>query len=126
MAVLRWSVVIVDLEPVTGREQQGERRRCLVVSNEPYHRTGCATVCPISAARSQARYPNEVEIPVGEAGQTKDAVILCHQVRTISLERVRSRVLGVVADPAIRSAVRRALAHHLWLDRPADEDGAAA
>jgi mRNA-degrading endonuclease toxin of MazEF toxin-antitoxin module len=44
-------------------------------------------VCPITAARSVPRYPNEVAIPIGEAGQTRAGVILCHQVRTISLLR---------------------------------------
>jgi len=55
---LRWAVVIVDLDPVEGREQAGQRR-ALVVSYEPFHRSGLMTVCPITAARSQPRYPGE-------------------------------------------------------------------
>ncbi len=120
---LRWSVVIVDLDPVTGHEQAGERR-ALVVSYEPFHRSGLATVCPITAARSEARYPGDVPIPAGEAGQTRDAVILTSQVRTVSLRRVRSEPIGAVQDPRIRRAVRASLAHHLGLDIPAIADGA--
>jgi mRNA-degrading endonuclease toxin of MazEF toxin-antitoxin module len=119
---LRWSVVIVDLDPVQGHEQAGERR-ALVVSYEPFHRSGLATVCPITAARSEPRYPGDVPIAAGEAGQSRDGVILPSQVRTISLRRVRSAQLGVVQDPAIRRAVRAALAHHLGLDIPAIGDG---
>jgi mRNA interferase MazF len=122
---LRWSVVIVDLDPVEGREQAGERR-ALVVSYEPFHRSGLATVCPITAARSEPRYPGDVPIAAGEAGQSRDGVILSSQVRTISLRRVRSAPLGFVQDPGIRRAVRAALAHHLGLDIPAVGDGAGA
>lgn len=120
---LRWSVVIVDLDPVQGHEQAGERR-ALVVSYEPFHRSGLATVCPITAARSEPRYPGDVPIRAGEAGQTRDGVILTSQLRTISLRRVRSAQLGLVEDPALRRAVRTSLAHHLGLDIPAISDGA--
>jgi mRNA interferase MazF len=120
---LRWSVVVVDLDPVTGHEQAGERR-ALVVSYEPFHRSGLATVCPITAARSEARYPGDVPIPAGQAGQTRDGVILTSQLRTISLKRVRSAPLRVVEDRSLRRAVRQALAHHLGLDIPSVADGA--
>lgn len=120
---LRWAVVIVDLDPAEGHEQAGERR-ALVVSYEPFHRSGLATVCPITAARVDARYPGDVPIPAGEAGQTRPGVILTSQLRTISVRRFRSPPLGSVADPSIRRAVRAALAHHLGLDVPAIGDGA--
>jgi mRNA-degrading endonuclease toxin of MazEF toxin-antitoxin module len=118
---LRWAVVIVDLDPVEGHEQAGERR-ALVVSYEPFHRSGLATVCPITAARAEPRYPGDVPIASGEAGQTRDGVVLTSQVRTISLRRVRSAPVGVVTDAAVRRSVRAALAHHLGLDIPAVAD----
>ncbi len=121
---LRWTVVVVRLDPVNGHEQAG-RRRVLVVSYEPFHRSGLIAVCPISAARSDSRYPGDVAIPVGEAGQTRPGVIICSQLRTISSGRIMSNPVGVVTDVAIRAAVRNALAHHLALDVPALLDGAA-
>lgn len=120
---LRWGVVRVALDPVSGHEQGGSRR-ALVVSYEPFHRSGLATVCPITAARTDARYPGEVAIPAGVAGQTRDGVILCQQVRTISLGRVVGEPEGHLEDPVLRRAVRAALAHHLGLDIPAVGDGA--
>jgi mRNA interferase MazF len=120
---LRWSVVIVDLDPVEGHEQAGTRR-ALVVSYEPFHRSGLATILPITAARSEARYPGDVPLPAGEAGQTRDGMIVSSQIRTISLQRVRSAPLGSISDRARRRAVRQALAHQLGLDIPAVADGA--
>lgn len=121
---LRWAVVIVDLDPVEGHEQAGERC-ALVVSYEPFHRSGLLTVCPITAARSQPRYPGDVPIAVGEAGQSRAGVIVASQVRTISARRIRSEPLGILLAVATRAAVRQALAHHLGLDVPSVLDGAA-
>lgn len=120
---MRWSVVVVGLDPIQGHEQAGERR-ALVVSYEPFHRSGLLTVCPITAARSKPRYPGDVAIAAGEAGQSKAGVILCSQVRTISRQRVHSAPVGVLARPGTRRQVRRALAHHLGLDIPPIGDGA--
>lgn len=120
---LRWAVLIVDLDPVQGHEQAGARR-ALVVSYEPFHRSGLATVCPITASRSTARYPGDVPIPAGEAGQTRDGVVLTSQVRTVSLRRARPAPVGMLTDRSLRRSVRAALAHHLGLDIPAIADGA--
>jgi mRNA-degrading endonuclease toxin of MazEF toxin-antitoxin module len=114
--------VILDLEPAVGHEQGGERR-VLVVSYEPFHRSGLMTVCPITSARGDARYPGEVEIRQGEGGQTKPGVVLCHQMRTVSALRTKSHV-GYLADPEVRGQVRTALARQLGLDVPSAEDGA--
>jgi mRNA interferase MazF len=123
---LRWSVVIVDFDPVVGHEQAGQRR-ALVVSYEPFHRSGMATVCPITSRPT--KYPGEVAIPAGHAGQTLDGLVLIHQLRTIDLRRVTALEIGgkpqAVTDPALRQQIRRALAHHLGLDLPAAADGAA-
>ncbi len=121
---LRWAVVIVDLDPVEGHEQAGQRR-ALAVSYEPFHRSGLMTVCPITAARSEPRYPGDVPIVPGEAGQTRTGVIVTSQIRTISARRIRSEPFGIVLDIQTRAAVRRALAHHLGLDVPTLLDGAA-
>jgi mRNA interferase MazF len=118
---LRWAVVIARLDPVEGHEQAGTRR-ALVVSYEPFHRSGLLTVCPITAARG-VRYPQEIGVPAGEAGQTEPGVILCHQIRTISAMRIVRRI-GYLTDPELRSLVRAALATHLGLDLGAMVDGA--
>jgi len=124
-SVERWAIVLIDFDPTVGHEQAGVRR-ALIVSRDPFHRSGMATVCPISAR--EPRYPAEVAIPAGHAGQTLDASILCHQLRTIDLRRVTALEIGgqrqVVSDPSIRSAVRVALARQLGLDRSAVLDGA--
>lgn len=123
---LRWAVVLVDFDPAVGHEQAGHRR-ALVVSYEPFHQSGMAAVCPISARG--AKYPGEVSIPKGHAGQTKDAVVLCHQIRTIDLDRVTTFELAgrvqYLTDQRVKGEVRDALTRHLGLDITAAADGAA-
>jgi mRNA interferase MazF len=124
---LRWAVVLVDLDPARGHEQAGTHR-ALVVSYEAFHRSGMATLCPITTR--PPKYPGEVAIPEGHAGQTRDGLILCHQVRTLDMSRVTALEIGgrikYVTNPSVRQAVRTALAHHLGLDLPTVADGAQA
>jgi mRNA interferase MazF len=123
----RWAIVLVDLDPTRGHEQAGTSR-ALVVSYEAFHRSGMVTVCPITTR--PPKYPGEVPIPDGHAGQTRDGLILCHQVRTLDLTRVTTFELGgrvqYVTDRSVRAAIRIALAHQLGLDIPAAADGAQA
>jgi mRNA-degrading endonuclease toxin of MazEF toxin-antitoxin module len=123
---LRWAVVLIDFDPAVGHEQRGTRR-ALIVSYEAFHRSGMAAVCPITTRAP--KYPGEVAIPAGHAGQTLNGLILCHQVRTIDLARVSAfEIVGRpqhVTDPQVRADVRAALAHQLGLDLRPDVDGAA-
>jgi mRNA-degrading endonuclease toxin of MazEF toxin-antitoxin module len=121
---LRWAVVRIGPDPAVRREHAGERR-ALVVSSEPIHCARLATILPITAVRADPRYPGEVALAVGEAGQARPGVILCHQVRTIPLDRLAGRTPdGFVTSSATRAAVRAALEHHLGLDIPPVVDGA--
>ena len=126
-AVLRWAIALIDFDPARGHEQQGTRR-ALIVSYEAFHRSGMATVCPITTRA--AKYPGEVPIPAGHAGQTKDGLILVHQVRTVDLARVTAFSIAdevqYVTEPSTRRGVREGLAHQLGLDLVAAVDGAVA
>ncbi len=83
-------------------------------------------VCPITAARDKAERYGEVEIPVGEAGQTKPGVILCFQVRVVSVLRfIPGQSPAYLSDPGIRTRVRIALAMFAGLDMPGFKDGAS-
>jgi mRNA-degrading endonuclease toxin of MazEF toxin-antitoxin module len=121
-------MLIVDFEPTQGHEQGGSRR-ALVVSYEPIHAMGMMTVCPVTAAHTTPRNPLEIPIRAGEAGQTRDGLILVHQVRTVSILRAgdmlsRSAAVHRLTDPGLREQVRQALATQLGLDIPGTEDGA--
>src|SRR4051812_14839019 len=108
-SVLRWAVALMDFDPAGGPEQQGARR-ALVVSYEAFHRSGMAAVCPITTR--SPKYPGEVPIPAGHAGQTKQGLVLVHQLRVVDLARVTAFSIAgsiqYVTDAATRHRVREA------------------
>jgi mRNA-degrading endonuclease toxin of MazEF toxin-antitoxin module len=122
-------VLLVRLDPVEGHEQAGQRP-VLVVSFEPFHNLAMMTVVPITSARTAPRLPGDVALPAGEAGLARPGVVICSQVRTISVARVvADRALAdgslrYLISPSLRRQVREALAHHLALDVRAAVDGA--
>ncbi len=111
---LQWAVVEADLDPVRGAEQRG-LRPVLVVSNEQFNQAiPNVTVLPMTSTRRRL-YPAEVLLPKGRAGQPLDSIIMAHQIRTISRERLRRHV-GSLDDAALRQAVREAIVDHLDLE----------
>lgn len=121
-------MVLVRLDPTEGHEQAGQRP-ILVVSYEPLHQLGVMMVVPITSARSTPRLPGDIQLPAGEAGLPRSGVIICSQVRTISvlrivIERTTAGALRYLESPTIRSQVREALAHQLGLDIRSALDGA--
>jgi mRNA interferase MazF len=102
------------LDPVRGSEQGG-LRPVLIVSNDEYNRVvSNVTALPLTSTR-RTLYPSEVLLPAGVAGQPLESIILAHQIRTISRERLRRQV-GFLEDPTLREAVRTVLREHLSLE----------
>lgn len=109
----QWAMVDVDLNPIVGSEQRG-RRPVLVVSNEPFNRAmPVLTVLPLTSTQRRL-YPAEVPLPKRAAGQPLDSIVMAHQIRTISKQRVASLV-GYLTDPSLRQQVQQALRDHLDL-----------
>lgn len=109
----QWAMVDVDLNPIVGSEQGG-RRPVLVVSNEPFNRAmPILTVLPLTSTQRRL-YPSEVPLPKGAAGQPLNSIVMAHQIRTISKQRVAGLV-GYLTDPSLRQEVQQALRDHLDL-----------
>ena len=111
----RWGVFSANLDPVVGSEQRG-RRLVLVVSQEDSNLLlPIVTVLPITSRKPNRReYPNEVALPAGTAGLAVESLVLAHQIRTLSKERIGAP-LGHVDDPIWQKRVRDALRFHLDL-----------
>lgn len=114
MPTFHWAVIEANLDPVAGAEQKGTRP-VLIVSNEEFNQAmPNVTVLPLSSTQRRL-YPSEVFLPRGKAGQPMDSIIMAHQVRTISKQRLRN-LLGYMEDPELRYQVREAIKEHLDLD----------
>ncbi len=110
----QWALVEADLEPRRGSEQGG-RRPVLIVSNEAFNQAmPNLTVLPLTSTQRRL-YPSEAFLPKGQAGQPRDSIVLAHQIRTISKERLH-RLLGYLEDEPARQKVIQAIRDHLDLE----------
>lgn len=114
MSLARGTVVLVDLEPTQGHEQQGTRP-CVVVSDEAVNsnqRFPLIAVVPVTGTPAQgALYP---DLAPGASGLTKPSTALVDQVRSIDKQRIRRRYGQVSA--AELEAINRGLCLYLGLD----------
>ena len=96
---MHFDIYWANLNPTIGREQAGHRP-VLVISNDIENQMDIITVIPITS-RKKGRYiyPNEVLILL----EGKEAILLCHQVRTISKKRLEKKM--VTLDEGLKDKV---------------------
>jgi mRNA interferase MazF len=114
VSVRKWDLAWALLDPGVGHEQVG-RRPVLVFCNDVIASPiGLATVLPLTTWRKGRRvYPTEVLLPAGTGGLQAPSLVLAHQVRTLSAQRL-SPAIGSIGDSTQRAQVGKALS--LWLD----------
>ena len=98
MEVRRGDIVIVELDPTEGSEQQGTRP-CLVVQNNVGNENAPTTVVvPFTTSFGDELYPFEVLVTAAESHLQEDSVALCSQLRTVSIEHRITTVVGSIPD----------------------------
>jgi len=89
MKTMHFNIYWANLNPTVGREQAGHRP-VLVVSNDIENQMDIVTVIPITSRKKGRKiYPNEVLITL----KGKEAILLCHQVRTIAKARLDNKIV---------------------------------
>ena len=90
---MHFNIYWANLNPTVGREQAGHRP-VLVISNDIENQMDIVTVIPIiSRKKGRKVYPNEVLMTLNG----KEAILLCHQVRTIAKRRIHGK-MDVLSD----------------------------
>ncbi|WP_415380019.1 type II toxin-antitoxin system PemK/MazF family toxin [Halosimplex sp. TS25] len=112
--VRRGDIVIVELDPTRGSEQRGTRP-CLVVQNDVGNENAPTTiVAPFTTSYGNQRYPFEVLVSADECALREDSVVLCSQLRTVSIEERIAEVIGSIPDEQV-DEVDTALEYSLGL-----------
>lgn len=103
----RGEVWRVDLETVRGHEQGGQRP-AVVVSANTFNAgpTGLIVICPLTTRERRIRFHVPLEPP--EGGLRMRSFVLCDQVRTLSRDRLTSRLgsLRAISLEAIDERLR--------------------
>jgi mRNA interferase MazF len=81
----RGEVWYANLDPVEGHEQAG-KRPCLIISDDRSNHgpSGLVTILPMTSTKRSN--PFHVPISPPEGGVTNDCVIMCNQIRTVSVD----------------------------------------
>ncbi len=90
--LLPGTVVIADLDPAKGHEQKG-KRPCVIIRY--FRMFEIAVILPLTTR--DKGYFTQVRIPKGEGGLKEDSFALCHQIRALSLERIK-KVIGSISS----------------------------
>lgn len=95
-AILRGEIYWADLEPTLGSEQSG-RRPVLVLSENIFNaRSGTVIAVALTSQEPRASFPLTMEV-VG-AGLPKRSWVKISQVRTLSVQRLGSRLGEATAE----------------------------
>lgn len=104
-APMRGEVWLVDLNPVRGHEQAG-KRPALVVSVDLFNTgpAGLAVVLPVTSR--EKGIPFHVVLTPPEGGLMTRSFVKCEDVRSVSTERLSSR-LGAVSTESLSTVEDR-------------------
>lgn len=88
MSIRRGDIYFVDLNPVQGREQSGQRP-VLVISSDAINRLPLVVTVVVGTKGDNVRqdYPTNVRIPASESGLLMETVFLCFQLRSLDASR---------------------------------------
>ena len=121
-AVLQWDLFEANLDPSLGREKGGKSRPVLIVSNDGFNKVfDVVTVLPLTKTDGKKRrvYPFEIVMPAHLAGNPLESIIMPQQIRTISKNRLLSRI-GQLEDVALRREIEDRILDHLGINLDAD------
>ncbi|NJM43931.1 MAG: type II toxin-antitoxin system ChpB family toxin, partial [Brachymonas sp.] len=105
MAVFdRGDIVLVNLEPVVGREMKGVARPALVLSKKLFNRLGDVLVAPITQGGDFSRYAGFAVSLTGSGCKTQ-GVALINKIRMLDLEARGAKKIESVPKEVIDDAM---------------------
>jgi mRNA interferase MazF len=117
--VARWDIFWADLNEVVGREQAGNRRPVVIVSNDALNRSPLQLVAaiPLTSLEGKTRHflPTEIPLPTGTVEPGITPIAVTHQVRTISKLRLIAPA-GRLEKALIRERIEDAILAHFGIE----------
>lgn len=102
----RGDIVRVSLNPVVGREQQGDFRPALVLSPAAFNALGVTMVAPITQGGDFARFAG-FAVPLSGAGTETQGVALVNMVRAMDLDARGAKKIETAPQFVIDDALAR-------------------
>lgn len=110
MAVFeRGDIVVVNLEPVLGREMQGQRRPALVLTSKEFNVLGDVLIAPITQGGDYARFAG-FAVSLMNTGCKTQGVALVNKCRMMDLVARKAKKIERAPQAVIDDALGRLLA----------------
>ena len=114
--VKKWSLYWASLDPTIGSEQAGIRPALVISNNIVNEILPVITVIPVSSIKDTSRiYPTEVYLPLEKSFLPKNSIVMVHQIRTISKERL-GNLCSNIDDTMIRNRINVVMKEYFELD----------
>lgn len=91
-AASRGEVWLVDLGVPTDDHEQAGRRPAVIFQTDDLSLLSTVVVIPLTTQSKRAGFANTVWIPAKEAGQERDSVALCHQIRALDRRKLAHKI----------------------------------
>jgi mRNA interferase MazF len=103
MSIQRGDIYFVDLNPVQGREQAGQRP-VLVLSIDPINKLPLVVTVVVGTRGEKVPrdYPTNVRVPSAERGLPMETVFLCFQVRSLDPRRFPPAPAGKLVGKTLK------------------------
>ncbi|KTD81748.1 type II toxin-antitoxin system PemK/MazF family toxin [Legionella waltersii] len=110
----RGEIYYADLDPTAGNETKKIRPVVIISNNANNIAANTITIVPITSNVNKV-YPFEVLLNSNDSGLSKTSKAQCHQIRTISKNRISNRKVQGIVSNLILSKINSALKLHLDL-----------
>lgn len=100
MNLQRGDIVLVNLSPSKGSEQDKTRPALIIQNNVGNQYSPTTIIVPFTSSYAEP-YPTDVEVLASESCLDKDSVAQCNQIRTVSIHHRIQRKLGSISDNKI-------------------------
>ena len=102
----RGDIVRVCLNPVAGRELQGDLRPALVLTPKAFNRLGLIWIAPITQGGDYSRYAGFAVTLMGTGAKTQGGALV-NMVRSVDLAAREAKFVERVPDVVLEDAMAR-------------------
>ncbi len=113
MVKYQWNIFWVQPDPVIGSEQAGTRPVLIVSEEEINKALPTVTILPITSQKPGRKvYSIEAFVSKDDSGLSKDSIVMAHQIRCISKERLKEQC-GSIVSHKLQESIRNAMKTYL-------------
>ncbi|TYG35121.1 growth inhibitor PemK [Lonepinella koalarum] len=94
----RGDIIMVCLNPVIGKEIQGEYRPALVLSSRDFHQLGFMMIAPITQGNAELARENGFAVTLSGTGCKTQGVVVAYQARVIDFRNRGAKKVETVPD----------------------------